>query len=106
MVQGKMMQPLTWDSPAWALGLPLRVKLVLWLESPQGRREPEGRYPSASELRGVCVRGKLAEKCGQGSRVEAQLFFALFDQPWHCPPALQGKSCSSALATQGADWRI
>lgn len=38
---------------------------------------------------------------------EGPTFFSpLFDQPWHCPLPLQGKSCSSASATQGADWRI
>ena len=47
MVQEKMMPHLVWDSPVWALGtVTQRVKLVLWLGSPQRRCELAGTRPS------------------------------------------------------------
>lgn len=56
MAQEKMTQHLVWDSPVCLVGtVTQRVKLVLWLGSPQGRWEPSGTRPSrpqSSEVRG------------------------------------------------------
>lgn len=73
--QEKMTQHLVWDSPVCLVGaVPQRVKLVLWLGSPEGRCEPAGTrlsMPQSSEVWGKNGTGKV----WPGSRVQAQLFF-------------------------------
>lgn len=69
VVQEKMTPHLVWDSPVWVLGaVTQRVKLVLWLGSPQGRPEPAGTRPSTPQSSEVWGK-RGAEKCGQESRV-------------------------------------
>lgn len=70
MVQEKMREHLVWDSPVWVPGaVTQRVKLVWWLGSPPGRREPTGTRPSLPQSGEVYGVKNWAEKCGRGSGV-------------------------------------
>lgn len=50
-----------------------RVKLVLWLRSPQGKHEPAGTRPSMPQSSEVWGKN-WAEKCGQGVECRPNFF--------------------------------
>lgn len=63
-----------WDSRVCLVGaVTQRVKLVLWLRSPQGKHEPAGTRPSMPQSSEVWGKN-WAEKCGQGVECRPNFF--------------------------------